>query len=112
MADVRRPPALALNPPALALLLGLGASAARFDPGTVAVEDLELERAGQRVRLAEAQVERVADRVACPGVLADEGARSFVVAKVLAAERADRDQPVAAESDDRGEKAKALHPGD
>src|SRR5688500_8084748 len=112
MPDIPRPPTLPLGV-LPATLLRLGPAPARLDRlAALGVYHLELERAGQRIGLAELELEEVAHRVARAGLLPNERTRAFVVAEVLAAQRRDRHQAVAAEPDDGGEEAEALHSGD
>src|SRR5690606_10900594 len=111
--NVGRPAALALGVLGAAFLLRLRALSARFDGlAAIGTGNLELQRAGERIGFGEPQLDHVADRVASAGVLADQRAGAFFVAEVFAPQARYRDQPVAAEADDCGEEAEALHPGD
>src|SRR5690606_37839522 len=89
VADVGRAAALALGVLEAALLLRLRAFAALFDSLTAAIDRLELERTGQGIGFGEAQLERVADREALAGLLADQRAGALVEAVVVVADGRD-----------------------
>jgi len=86
--------------------------AARFDFLPLAINRHEFERAGKRIGLCQLELELVAHGIAGAAAFADQHLRRLLIAKVLAAQRGDRHQPVAPQPGDRGEEAEGLHTGD
>src|SRR5690242_17307162 len=96
VADVSRSAATTLLRALLSSTVAGGAAAVAAGGGA-AFGQLEAERAADRIRLRQAQLEATARLVGLAAVLADQGLARFVVAEIFGAERGDGDEAVAAQ---------------
>ena len=119
MPDIARTPALAdhelaglLGRPARAAAIAVRAHPARFDHAGLGIGQGKFERAGERIGLCQSQLQTVAGGIGGAAVAPHQRLGCFVMAEILVAERRDRNKAVPAKTNDGGEEAEALHPGD